>query len=35
MSRVRDALKDRDERTDEPEPEAPSEDEPDEDDADT
>ena len=33
MDRVRDALKDRDERADEPEPEAPTEDEPDEDDA--
>jgi len=35
MDRVRDAMKDLDERADEPEPEAPSEDEPDEDDADT
>jgi hypothetical protein len=35
MDRVRDALKDHDERADEPEPEAPTEDEPDEDDADT
>ncbi len=35
MDRVRDAMKDLDERSDEPEPETPTEDEPDEDDADT